>query len=572
MDAGVLQLHVFPHEPSPHRPRLLAPGQKLTPALTCASPIERSAPVSLIIPTYFNQRLKNGSLHYLLEGIEQSSTIEEVVFVVSGDSGKEARDFESLAGNKKLIYVPCEQNQRARARNLGAAAATHEMLLFLDDDMVLQNWRLIDVFVSQLISEQYDCALFPRRNYARFPLLYDGAGLQQAIGDWRNDESSIDESLIFDPLRHGCSFKTMAFCFPGCFMLIRRDAFQLIGGFPEEFEGWGFEDSDFAVRATSVLRVMNLFYKSHSLLHIDHPVSPYKSEEYEINFRKFLAVHAMSDVDRLCTQILQGEDFGDGMRIGERTTSHFAPLQHVAESAQLPALQDEQARRSILRNYEHILEKRLEKGCDAIPQHIVLHGSRSAGTATAGSDYDVLVLFRGGIMREFFTCTTNDGQSTDIEFADCAKFEGIAQRPVFYPLYGPLELAKIACGRVLFGSANEWEAWVQRQLSLAIRNGRIYWLLYALGINLRKEKLGALRTQFLSSLRSMLIRTDGELYRPDIEQLDDLQPELLGSYLRVQLDNEHSGWRDDMLHHRRVFAFQVPEVWDALRWTINSVK
>ncbi len=568
MDAGVLQLHVFPHEPAPHRPKLLAPGEVLSPTLTPDSPSDPSEPVSLIIPTFFNRSLKNGSLQYLLEGLAESKTVRQVVLVVPENSCEQEEQPVAVPAHVELTQVVCPPNRRALARNRGAAAAVHSLLLFLDDDMVPESWKTVDAIVSRLLTDAYDCALFPRRQYARYPLLHDREALERTIREWRSAATQrleIPESRVFDPVRHGCAFKTMAFCFPGCFMLIRRAAYQLVGGFPEEFEGWGFEDSDFAMRATAVLRVLNLFRQGPPLLHIDHPVSPYKSEEYEQNFRRFQAAHTLSDVDRFCAQVIAGDDFGVGPQRAKNKSEHFAPLVRLVESAEVPVFGQEPTRREVFRHYEQILEHRFEKGFDAVPRHVVLHGSRSTGRGGKSSDYDVLFLFRGGTVREFFTCGSQ-GTAVDLEFSDYAKFESIAQRPVFHPLFGPLELEKIACARVLHGDADEWAEWSRRQLSQAIANGLAYWLLCAAGIKLRHSKLAPLGIPLLAALRHVLIRLDGDAHRDDLARLEDFQPDGLKPYLRAKLDDAHPGWRDDVQHHRRVFAFQVPEVWSALRW------
>ena len=89
MDAGVLQLHVFPHDPSHQPKRLLGEGERIEPTLTSGGSRRRSAPISLIVPTFFNDSLKKRSLAHLLAGIERSRAIEEIVLVLAGDAGSE---------------------------------------------------------------------------------------------------------------------------------------------------------------------------------------------------------------------------------------------------------------------------------------------------------------------------------------------------------------------------------------------------------------------------------------------------------------------------------------------------
>ena len=62
-------------------------------------------------------------------------------------------------GNKPIRFVESEPNQRALSRNIAAAKASGQFLLFLDDDMVVKDWRIADVILSQMIVGNYDAAM-----------------------------------------------------------------------------------------------------------------------------------------------------------------------------------------------------------------------------------------------------------------------------------------------------------------------------------------------------------------------------------------------------------------------------
>lgn len=572
MDAGVLQLHVFPHQHTPRTPlRLTPPGTRIEPTLTAQSPVDSAAAVSVVIPTYFNRDLKQHSLRRSLEGLARSELVREIVLVVADDSAGRGADVDDLMPpGKTLTRVRCDPNQRARTRNLGAAAAQHDVLLFLDDDMLVRDWRSVDAVVSRLLTGGYDCALFPRRQYARFPLLYDEPRLSAAIDAWRIAPEGSDPKLIFDPVRDGCGYKTISFCFPGCFMAIRRPAFDLIGGFPEEFSGWGFEDSDFALRATAVLRVLNLFRAGEPLLHLDHPVSPYKSEEYQENLRRFTVSHDIADIDRMCDHIVSGADFASaGPRNSPRAT-YWAPWERLAETPELAWIAESDVNERLRANYDHTLQHRLEKSLKPLPEFAVLHGSRGAGTATESSDYDLLLVFRDGNVREFFVCGDKQGRRLELELSDSAKFENIAREPAWHPLYGPLELAKLAQGRLLYGDADDWREWSERQLTTAVTQGRLFWLLFALGMSFRPEKFGPLRDLFAKALSAVLANVDATRYARDLEELRNFDRRSLAEHLRTSLDEHLTDWRIDLWHNKRVFAFQVPEVWMALESLVQA--
>jgi glycosyltransferase involved in cell wall biosynthesis len=565
MDAGVLQQAVLPHDANQHRAMLLAKGEKVIPTLTADLPIARSGAVSLVVPTFFNRSLKNGSLGHLLAGIERSRAVEEVVLVVADGAEDAEASPAPLPGGKRLVFAACEPNRRSRSRNVGAEAASRDILLFLDDDMLPRDWRGIDVVVSAMIGGGFDCALFPRRNYARFPLLYRGDDLGRFIARWRAGEVGLDDPAFIDPVHQGSPYKMMTFCFPGCFTLIRREAYRRIGGFPSDYEGWGFEDAVFAMRAVTSLKVLNLFRKGEPLLHIDHPVSPYKTEEYQANLRRFNASYNPLDMDWLCRRIFSGEDFSGQRGDGPDASAYFEPLERVAEACHLPLVMDE-----VARNYRAVVQKRLELGCDPVPDTILLHGSRGNGTSAAGSDFDLLLLYRGGAFPEYFVCRREGAPRVEIEFSDFGRLEDIATRPVFHPLFGPFELAKVAQGLLLWGDADLWDGWSDWLLRTALQHGRIPWLLYAMSLRLQPEKVGALGERFLGALRVLLERVDAARYGEDLARLADARPGPLGAHVRAALDAEIPGWRADVAEGRRAFAFQVPELWTALRWVLEG--
>jgi glycosyltransferase involved in cell wall biosynthesis len=228
------------------------------PSLQAEGPVDKLEPVSLIIPTFFNAELKRRSLRYLLAGLHECQSVREVILVSSDGEQHDFADLRACAGNRPIRVVESDPHNRGKSRNSGASAATSPNLLFLDDDMLLRNWRAVDVILSRLLTAGQEAALFPRRQYAKFPLLFDPFTLQQVIALWRSSGQASGSPFLYDPLAEGARDLPMLFCFPGCFMLIRRDAYQRLNGFTENFVGWGFEDTDFAVRAIRQLNVLNL--------------------------------------------------------------------------------------------------------------------------------------------------------------------------------------------------------------------------------------------------------------------------------------------------------------------------
>jgi hypothetical protein len=350
----------------------------------------------------------------------------------------------------------------------------------------------------------------------------------------------------------------MLFCFPGCFMLIRREAFARLEGFNEEFTGWGFEDTDFAVRAIRALHVLNLFRSCEPLLHIDHPVSPYKSEEHDANFRKFYGSADAVDVHRFCRTVFTGNDFGDGRRQFLDRRIHSRPFEELS-AGEIP-LDPAELEEWIA----GVAGQLMRRFASPLPEFIVLHGSRAAGSARPESDYDLLCLYEGAI-QEFFA--TRSSPKVEIECASLEAFGAIAKEPWHYDLRGALDIAKLAQARLLWGNEHRWLAWRSRQTRRAVRNGWAFWLTLGVGLLLSRDKHGAALDRFCLGLREIAhaVRLPEAL-----EGLATLDLNRLEAPAAKALDAEMPNWQTAVRRQQKVFPLQVPEVWSALYWLASG--
>lgn len=523
------------------------------PSLTRASPVRAKGSATLIVPTFFNAELKQGSLAQLLEGVRDCSAISEIVLAPSDGEQRSFAALNSVAGGLPIKIVEAPPNHRARSRNLAAAAASSPYLLFLDDDMLLKCWGAVDAILSATIEGNFDCALFPRRHYARFPLLYDRACLDATIRGWRKGEESGDPFLL-DPLRDGTADLPMLFCFPGCFTLISKEAFERLNGFNEEYQGWGFEDTDFALRAIRSLRVLNLFRKSEALLHIDHPVSPYKSEEHRVNSKKFFGSPTAVDVHRFCRTVFTGSDFsgGAGELLGRNV--HLKPFEALRQR-NIPIGLEEAAGWG-----GKVAESLMERFSSPIPEFIVLHGSRANGGGSTQSDYDVLFLYRGAV-QEFFV--SRGDPRVEIECATMQVFGMLAECPWLYDIRGAMDLAKIAQGQLLLGNEAHWLHWKNGVIEPALKNGLCYWLLLGLGLRLNESKHGAALPRFFRSLGQIM---ESARFPANPASRADSHLPAFGAFAEEVLKKQFPAWRELTARGEKLFEMQVPEVWSGLHW------
>jgi GT2 family glycosyltransferase len=568
MDAGVLQLHGITDETGFDRAFRDELQHRPAPGLTHAAAVTRLQRASLIIPTFLNQQLKNGILARLLNDIQDSQAIVEVVLVRATLNGHadspevqlEAAITEQLqAAGKVVRWVDAEPNRRGASRNRGVAVATGELLVFLDDDMLLTGWRLVDVVVSRLLEGDFEAAMFPPRHYVRFPRMFANGGLDETVGEWRQSPLRVNREHVFDPVAEGVKFQTMGFCFPGCFMVIRRDAYAAVGGFAD-FEGWGFEDTFMAIEAARRIRILNLFRICEPLLHVDHPVTPYKSWEFGTNRGRYFRRQSAEHTAELHRRVLSGVNLAPQ----KSTLQATAPDDLVA---QLVALGLPAGISLALPTLRRIADARAIDGMVSDPAFVVLTGSRGRGTSHAASDFDLLLLYRHGYVREFVVTNGQGADRVDIELADLGKFETLANAPAAFGYTGVLELSKLAGTKLLLGQAAPLRAWTHAVLSSALRTGRAYWMLFLYGLTLQPGKLSDTRSLMISSLRQIIAHIGGSRADRDVKLLDAFEspgPSAAIPGLIALLDSEVREWRNDMSRGNRVFVNQVPEIWLAL--------
>jgi GT2 family glycosyltransferase len=202
---------------------------------------------TLIIPTY------NGGhrIDRCLKAIQNLvSKPDEIIVVIDGstdDTFEKVSKWMSVLPDLRVIQQ--ENMGRAAVRNTGAAAASAELLLFLDDDMeVTQNW---------LTGHLSHHAAHPQS-------LLVGAHENKIVGDddfqgWRN---SLSRRWI-EPLRHFYpealpserAFLTGANC------SLPADLFRKLGGFDSRLKD--AEDQELANRAAAA--GFNIYYNENVL-------------------------------------------------------------------------------------------------------------------------------------------------------------------------------------------------------------------------------------------------------------------------------------------------------------------
>ena len=179
-------------------------------------------------------------LSYLVEGLARSLEPPGELIVVNMDSAPLTIPRQTFS--VRVIDFPSAGSlPLGAARNRGAAAAQHRLLLFLDVDCIVSARSLTAVRMG---FERQDCMLCPE-------VLYLPAG-EPAPG-WRED--ALRRRGIAHPVRnfpvHGQLREFNPGFLWGVAFAFRASTFYRLGGFDEQFTGYGAEDTDLGFNANA---------------------------------------------------------------------------------------------------------------------------------------------------------------------------------------------------------------------------------------------------------------------------------------------------------------------------------
>lgn len=195
--------------------------------------------ISVIIPTY-----KRGDIFYqcITSVIDSISEQDEIIVVNDDKSAKISIDSVDLKG-KKVTVLDNPKQGVASARNYGAAHSKGEVLLFVDDDMIINSNALEDSYL--LLKQNSNVVINPNwiypstlndslknNSFGRFLLSIQYNSLKgwaQSL-DW-NDEAVFELPMV-----------------ASYFLMIQKYDFEKLKGYNELFPLAGAEDFDFGTR------------------------------------------------------------------------------------------------------------------------------------------------------------------------------------------------------------------------------------------------------------------------------------------------------------------------------------
>jgi GT2 family glycosyltransferase/SAM-dependent methyltransferase len=187
--------------------------------------------VSVIIPTKNRRRYLEDCLKSLVQG---NTRPDEIIIV----------DNYSSDGTEKVVQLyPVKllrnKGSLTRSRNLGLRASIGDIIVYLDDDVIVdKNWlkHLLSAYSSSKVGGVGGRILPFGKDKTHFmPACGD------VVGKVRNDGVVIANFDV--PLKKPIEVD----CFQGCNMSFRREALFDVGGFDETYQGIFRHDSDICV-------------------------------------------------------------------------------------------------------------------------------------------------------------------------------------------------------------------------------------------------------------------------------------------------------------------------------------
>lgn len=209
---------------------------------------------TVIVPTYNRADI----LDLTLRSLARQDVPRDSFEVIVGDDGSADHTAEVVAAHGVgRVWQPDEGFRVAAARNLAAASATGRILIFVDSGVVVVPWFVREHLRAHDESPQHrvvlgcvygytkldqDCGFTAADMHARRP-----EELLAAMRDHGRQADLREENFqqVGDDLERLAAPWT--FCWTSN-MSVRTDVFRALGGFDEEFTGWGGEDTEFGCR------------------------------------------------------------------------------------------------------------------------------------------------------------------------------------------------------------------------------------------------------------------------------------------------------------------------------------
>ena len=215
------------------------------------------AGITVIIPTYNRRKLLRSTLLSLTFQTLDSSCFEVIVVDDGSTDGTEAiiEDFSGSI-NLKYFFQEDEGFRVAKARNVGIKNAAYDVCLFIDSGVVAEP-RLLECHIEAhrsaagtlaIVGYAYGFQEFAPTEIDRDTTFDSTQSLSNLFLDLHQDQKDCREITLS---KLGLKIEELSipwFLFWTCHTSCTTTALQLINGFDENFQSWGGEDIELAIR------------------------------------------------------------------------------------------------------------------------------------------------------------------------------------------------------------------------------------------------------------------------------------------------------------------------------------
>jgi GT2 family glycosyltransferase len=223
--------------------------------------------VSFVVPVY-NSALTIADCVQTIVNQQRADLIKEIILVNDGSTDASMTELKRLAAQYPQQIIILDNDTRKYAaftRNRGIERSTGDLVCFIDSDILLPR----DYMHSHIMQHQADdkCITFslrsnvPAAELAAFPIKsIDGDFRSELLGD-RKPLQGVD--FVF------CDTHSLAELCLTCAVTYRRKDLLTVKGCPENFRGWGFNDTAMAAKVISLGRSVVPLYDV-TVAHIEH--------------------------------------------------------------------------------------------------------------------------------------------------------------------------------------------------------------------------------------------------------------------------------------------------------------
>ncbi len=207
-------------------------------------------PVSVVVP-YYAAPAELARTLAALEGQTYPRGLFEVVVVDDGSPEPLARP-RSTPLDVKVVRQEDRGFGLARARNTGVRAAAHDIVVFLDGDMLPEaGWLAAHARWHHEVSDAVTLGLWDRVPVDGIDAetIRNRPGTLRELFEGRQVDPSWVEPYLIRTKELTSKADDLFRMVVGSNVGVRREFYELVGGFDESFTQWGGEDTEFGYRA-----------------------------------------------------------------------------------------------------------------------------------------------------------------------------------------------------------------------------------------------------------------------------------------------------------------------------------